>query len=155
MISNVKGSIMGLAGEVTENVSDPSLSSVEATLDVSTLNTGEGQRDTHVKSGDFLDVEKYPTITFKSTKVQRKSNEEYEVSGELTLHGVTRPVTLEVEGPSPQHKDPWGNTRIGLSATTKINRKDFGLTYNAALETGGVLIGEEVHVTIDVELIKQ
>lgn len=154
MISNVKGSIRGIDGKLLENTADRALSTVEATLDVSTLHTGDAQRDTHVKSADFLNVETYPTMTFQSTKVERKGDDEYVVTGELTLHGVTKPVTLAVEGPSPEHKDPWGNVRIGLSATTKINRKDFGLSWNAALETGGVLIGEDVHVAIDLELIK-
>src|SRR6201999_1205700 len=115
MISNVKGSIKGLAGDVQEHATDSSLSVIEATLDVSTLSTGDAQRDGHLKSGDFLDVEKFRTIAF---------------TGDLTIHGVTRQVTLEVEGPSAPQKDPWGNTRIGLEATTKINRKDFGLTWN-------------------------
>ena len=154
MISNVKGSIKGISGDLTEHATDASLSSIEATLDVSTLSTGEAQRDGHLKSADFLEADKYPTITFKSTKVERKGPEEYAVTGDLTIHGVTKPVVLAVEGPSAPHKDPWGNTRIGLSATTKINRKDFGLTWNASLETGGILVGEEVHITIDVELIK-
>ena len=154
MISNVKGAIKGITGDLTEHATDASLSSIEATLDVSTLSTGEAQRDGHLKSADFLEAEKYPTITFKSTKVERKASDEYAVTGDLTIHGVTKPVTLAVEGPSAPHKDPWGNTRIGLSATTKINRKDFGLTWNATLETGGILVGEEVHITIDVEFIK-
>lgn len=154
MIANVKGAIKGITGELTENVTDTSLSSIEATLDVNTINTGEAQRDAHLKSADFLDTEKYPTITFKSTKVEKKGHEEYAVTGDLTIHGVTKPATLAVEGPTPPQKDPWGNTRIGLAATTKINRKDFGLTYNAALETGGVLVGEEVHITIELELVK-
>ena len=154
MISNVKGSITGITGDLTEHATDASLSSIEATLDVATLNTNDAQRDGHVKSADFLEVEKYPKITFKSTKVERKASDEYAVTGDLTIHGVTKPVTLTVEGPSAPHKDPWGNTRIGLSATTKINRKDFGLTWNATLETGGILVGEEVHITIDVEFIK-
>jgi polyisoprenoid-binding protein YceI len=154
MISNVKGSITGITGDLTEHATDASLSSIEATLDVATLNTNDAQRDGHVKSADFLEVEKYPKITFKSTKVDRKASDEYAVTGDLTIHGVTKPVTLTVEGPSAPHKDPWGNTRIGLSATTKINRKDFGLTWNATLETGGILVGEEVHITIDVEFIK-
>lgn len=154
MIANVKGAIKGITGDLREHATDASLSSIEATLDVSTIHTGEGQRDTHLKSGDFLDTEKYPTITFRSTKVDKKGAAEYSVTGDLTIHGVTKPVTLAVEGPTQAHKDPWGNTRIGLEATTKINRKDFGLTYNAALETGGVLVGEEVHITVDLELIK-
>lgn len=154
MISNVKGSIKGLRGDLTEHATDKSLSSIEATLDVSTLHTGDDQRDGHLKSADFLDAEKYPTITFRSTSVKAKGTDEYAVTGDLTIHGVTRPVTLAVEGPTQPHKDPWGNTRIGLSATTKIDRKEFGLTWNSALETGGVLVGEDVHITLDVELIK-
>lgn len=154
MISNVKGAITGITGDLQEHATDSSLSSIEAALDVSTLNTNDAQRDGHLKSADFLEVDKYPKITFKSTKVERKGDEEYAVTGNLTMHGVTKPVTLKVEGPTPPQKDPWGNTRIGLSATTKVNRKDFGLTWNAALETGGVMVGEEVHISIDLELIK-
>jgi polyisoprenoid-binding protein YceI len=154
MISNVKGSIQGVSGDLTEHTGDASLSSIEATLDASTLSTGEPTRDAHLKNADFLDLEKYPTITFKSTGVQRKGDEEYAVTGDLTVHGVTRPVTLAVEGPTQPHKDPWGNVRIGLAATTKINRKDFGLIWNTALETGGILIGEEVHITIEAQFIK-
>jgi polyisoprenoid-binding protein YceI len=154
MIANVKGSIKGITGDLTEHTTDASLSSIEATLDVSTLNTGEPDRDKHLKSADFFELEKYPTITFKSTTVKRKGPDEYAVTGDLTIHGVSRPATLAVEGPTQPHKDPWGNIRIGLSATTKINRKDFGLTWNAALETGGILVGEEVHITIEAEFIK-
>ena len=154
MIANVKGTIKGITGDLTEHTTDASLSSIEATLDVSTLNTGEPQRDGHLKSADFLELEKYPTITFKSTQVERKGEEKYAVTGDLTIHGVTRPVTLSVEGPTPPQKDPWGNVRIGLEATTKIDRKDFGLTWNTALETGGILVGETVHITIEAEFIK-
>ena len=154
MIANVKGTIKGITGDLTEHTTDASLSSIEATLDVSTLNTGEPQRDGHLKSADFLDLEKYPIITFKSTQVERKGGEEYAVTGDLTIHGVTRPVTLSVEGPTPPQKDPWGNVRIGLEATTKIDRKDFGLTWNTALETGGILVGDTVHITIGAEFIK-
>ena len=154
MIANVKGTIKGITGDLTEHTTDASLSSIEATLDVSTLNTGEPQRDGHLKSPDFLELEKYPTITFKSSQVERKGEEEYAVTGDLTIHGVTRPVTLSVEGPTPPQKDPWGNVRIGLEATTKIDRKDFGLTWNTALETGGILVGDTVHITIEAEFIK-
>jgi polyisoprenoid-binding protein YceI len=154
MIANVRGAIQGITGVLMEHATDKSLSSIEATLDASTINTGEAQRDAHLKSADFLDVEKYPTITFKSTKVEQKGADEYSVTGDLTIHGVTKPVTLAVEGPTQEHKDPWGNMRIGLEATTKINRKDFGLTYNTALEMGGVLVGEEVQITIELELVK-
>ena len=154
MIANVKGHIKGITGDLTEHTTDASLSSIEATLDVSTLNTGEPQRDAHLKSPDFLELEKYPTVTFKSTQVERKGEDEYAVTGDLTIHGVTRPVTLSVEGPTPPQKDPWGNVRIGLEATTKIDRKDFGLTWNTALETGGILVGDTVHITIEAEFIK-
>ena len=154
MIANVKGTIKGITGDLTEHTTDASLSFLEATLDVSTLNTGEPQRDGHLKSPDFLELEKYPTITFKSTQVERKGEDEYAVTGDLTIHGVTRPVTLSVEGPTPPQKDPWGNVRIGLEATTKIDRKDFGLIWNTALETGGILVGDTVHITLEAEFIK-
>ena len=154
MISNVKGRFTGLEGTILENPSDPTRSTVEASIDVSTINTHDAQRDAHLKSGDFFDAEKYPAMTFKSTKVERKGEAEYRVTGDLTLHGVTKPVTFEVEGPSAPAKDPWGNTRIGLSATAKINRKDFGLNWNAALETGGILVGEDVQITLDVQFVK-
>jgi polyisoprenoid-binding protein YceI len=154
MISNVKGRFSGLNGTLLEDPADPTRSSIEASFDVSTVNTHDEQRDGHLKSADFFDVEKYPAITFKSSKVVRKGEEEYVVTGDLTIHGVTKAVTLDVEGPSRPAKDPWGNTRIGLSATTKINRKDFGLNWNAALETGGFLVGEDVHITLDLQFIK-
>ncbi len=154
MISNVKGTLKGISGTLTEHATDSSLSSIEATIDVSTINTGEIQRDGHLKSADFFEAEKYPTMTFKSTGVVQKGEGEYAVAGDLTMHGVTRPVTFAVEGPSAPGKDPWGNTRIGLTATAKVNRKDFGLNWNAALETGGILVGEDVHITLDVQFIK-
>jgi polyisoprenoid-binding protein YceI len=153
MISNVKGSFSGLSGVLTEHASDSTLSSVEASIPVATISTGDPQRDGHLKSADFFDAEKYPTLNFKSTKVVRQGDT-YEVTGDLTIDGVTKPVTFAVDGPSAPGKDPWGNTRIGLSATTKINRKDFGLGWNAALETGGFLVGEEIAITLDVEFIK-
>jgi polyisoprenoid-binding protein YceI len=154
MISNVKGRISGLTGTLTEHTVDSTLSSVEASVDLSTLTTGDAQRDGHLKSTDFFELEKHPTMTFKSTRVVPKGEGEYAVTGDLTIHGITKPVTFAVEGPSAPGKDPWGNTRIGLSATTKINRKDFGLNWNAALETGGVLVGEDVQITLDVQFIK-
>jgi polyisoprenoid-binding protein YceI len=154
MISNVKGNFSGLNGVLKENSGDHALSSVEAIVDVNTLSTGDAQRDGHLKSSDFFEIEKFPTMTFKSTSVKRKSEDEYAVTGDLTLHGVTKPVTFAVEGPSPPNKDPWGNTRIGLSATARINRKDFGLTWNAALETGGILVGEDVSISLEVQFIK-
>lgn len=154
MISNVKGKFTGISGVLKLNEADLTLSSIEATIPVATVSTGDEQRDGHLKSADFFDAEKLPTFSFKSTGVTVKGEEELEVTGELTLHGVTKTVKFAVEGPSQPGKDPWGNARIGLSATTKINRKDFGLTWNSALETGGVLVGEDVAITLDVEFIK-
>ena len=154
MISNVKGSFSSLSGTLTEHATDATLSSVEATIDIGTVSTGDAQRDTHLKSADFFDVEKYPTMTFKSTQVKPNSDGGYDVTGDLTMHGVTRQQTFAVEGPTPPTKDPWGNTRIGLSATAKINRKDYGLNWNAALEAGGVLVGETVSVTMEVQFVK-
>jgi polyisoprenoid-binding protein YceI len=154
MISNVKGNFSALSGVLKLNDADPTQSSVEATIPVSTLGTGDSQRDGHLKSADFFDAEKFPTFTFKSSHVAQHTFGAHKVTGELTLHGVTRPVTFDVEGPSEPGKDPYGNMRVGLSATTKINRKDFGLSWNSALETGGVLVGEEVTITLEVQFIK-
>ena len=154
MISNVKGSFNGLSGILTENQGDPTLSAVEASIDVSTVSTGDAQRDGHLKSADFFDVEKYPTMTFKSTSVKPNGDGGYNVTGDLNLHGTTRQQTFVVDGPSAPGKDPWGNTRIGLSATTKISRKDYGLNWNAALETGGILVGDDVNITLEVQFIK-
>jgi polyisoprenoid-binding protein YceI len=154
MISNVKGNFSGLNGTLTEHTIDSSLSTIEAAIPVTSVNTGDAQRDGHLKSADFFDAEKYPEMTFKSTSVEKKGNEEYAVTGNLTIHGVTKPVTFAVEGPTAPGKDPWGNTRVGISATARINRKDFGLNWNATLETGGILVGEDVHITLEAQFIK-
>jgi polyisoprenoid-binding protein YceI len=154
MISNVKGSFNGLSGTLTENNGDPTLSVVEASVDVNTVATGDAQRDAHLKSADFFDAEKYPTMTFKSTSVKPNGDGGYNVTGDLSLHGQIRQQTFVVDGPSAPGKDPWGNTRIGLSATTKISRKDYGLNWNAALETGGILVGDDVTITLEVQFIK-
>ncbi len=154
MISNVKGEFSTLTGSLTLDGDNIANSSVEATIDATTISTSDPQRDAHLKSADFFDVEKFPTLNFKSTKVSKKGGEEISVAGDLTIHGVTRPVVFAVEGPSAPAKDPWGNTRVGLSATSKINRKDFGLTWNSTLETGGILVGEDITITLDVQFIK-
>ncbi len=154
MISNVKGQFTGITGELVFDDATPANSTIEATIPIATLSTGDEQRDGHLKSADFFDAEQFPTATFKATDITRNAPGEHSVSGELTVHGVTQKVTFEVEGPSAPGKDPWGNTRIGLSATAKINRKDFGLTWNAALETGGVLVGEDVAVVLDIQFIQ-
>jgi polyisoprenoid-binding protein YceI len=154
MISNVKGKFGNISGLLTLDGGDPAQSSVEATIPIATVNTGDDQRDGHLKSGDFFDAEKFPEMSFKSTQVKSTAPGELAVTGDLTLHGVTKSVTFAVEGPSEPAKDPWGNMRVGLSATAKISRKDFGLTWNAALETGGVLVGDDVAITLDVQFIK-
>ena len=154
MISNVKGQFTGVSGKLSLDEAEITKSSIEATIDAATVNTREAQRDQHLKSADFFDVEKFPTLSFRSTHVSRSGEGELKVDGDLTIHGVTRKASFAVEGPTAPAKDPWGNTRIGLSATTKINRKDYGLTWNAALETGGILVGEEITITLDVEFVK-
>ena len=154
MISNVKGQFTGLSGVLTLDEGDLTRSRIEATIDAASINTREAQRDGHLKSTDFFDVEKFPTLSFKTTGVKRNGDNELTATGDLTIHGVTRPVVFNVEGPTPPAKDPWGNTRIGLAATTKINRKDFGLHWNSTLETGGILVGEDVTITLDVQFVK-
>lgn len=154
MITNVKGQFTGVAGVLKLDEQDVTNSHIEASIEAATINTREAERDKHLKSADFFDVEKFPTLTFASTSITRKGEGELEVEGDLTIHGVTRKVVFDVEGPTSPGKDPWGNTRIGWTATTKINRKNFGLNWNAALETGGILVGDEVTLTLDVEAVK-
>jgi polyisoprenoid-binding protein YceI len=154
MISSVKGEFTKITGRAVYDPEKPESLSAEATIDVNTINTREPDRDNHLKSADFFDVAKFPTITFKSKRAT-KGPDGLKLTGDLTIHGVTREVTLDVEGPTPPLKDPWGFTRVGASATTRINRKDFGLTWNQALEAGGVLVGDEVKITVDVELVAQ
>jgi polyisoprenoid-binding protein YceI len=154
MISNVKGQFTTVKGTLVLDEADLTKSHVEAFIDAASITTRDPQRDTHLKSTDFLDVEKFPVLSFKSTRINPSGDAELAVTGDLTIHGVTRNVTFTVEGPTPPAKDPWGNTRLGLSATTKISRKDFGLNWNAALETGGILVGDEVTITLDVQFIK-
>ena len=154
MISNVKGQFTGVQGVLVLDETDLTRSHVEASIEAASITTRDAQRDTHLKSADFLDVEKFPTLSFKSTRISRTGAGELAVAGDLTIHGVARNVIFTVEGPTPPAKDPWGNTRLGLSATTKISRKDFGLNWNAALETGGILVGDEVTITFDVQFEK-
>jgi Uncharacterized conserved protein len=155
MISNVRGDFKSVKGTVVYDPENLAASSIEAEIDVNSLNTRDENRDAHVKSAEFFNVEKYPSITFKSTKVEREGEGEFKITGGLTILGVTKEVVLKVEGPSDEAKDPWGNVRIGASATTKIKRSEYGLTWNAALETGGVMLGDEVKIELDVELVKQ
>jgi len=155
MISNVKGQFQKTSGTITVNGSDPTSAKIDATIDASSIDTRVEKRDMHLKSPDFLDVAKYPTITFKSTKVEADGPGKWKMTGDLTLHGVTKPVVLEVESSGTPIHDPMGNTRAGASATTKIKRGDFGLTWNKVLESGGVMVGDEIAISIDVEAIKK
>jgi polyisoprenoid-binding protein YceI len=152
MVTKVRGRFSDVEGTVQIG-EDASLISVEATIQVASVDTRSADRDGHLKSADFFDVEQFPTMTYRSTSVQ-VSGDGFVVDGELTLHGVTKPVQLEVtaEGVAT---DPFGNARAGFSAEAEINRKDFGLTWNAALETGGVLVSEKIKITLDVSAIKQ
>jgi polyisoprenoid-binding protein YceI len=154
MISNVLGEFTGVTGALTLDRADITNSRIEASIDAATISTHDPQRDAHLKSADFFDAEKFPALTFKSTRITKTADGELAVTGVLSIHGVSRNVVFEVEGPSAPAKDPYGNTRIGLSATTRINRKEFGLIWNGTLETGGVLVGEQVTITLDVQFIK-
>jgi polyisoprenoid-binding protein YceI len=155
MITNVRGEFTQLEGKVSWDPKKPEATQIEATIDVASISTREEKRDGHLKSPDFFDVEKFPKITFKSKSVKAKSADELSVTGDLSIHGVTKEVVLEVEGPSAKATDPFGNVRVGATASTKIKREDFGLVWNAALEAGGVLVGNDVKITIDISLIQQ
>jgi polyisoprenoid-binding protein YceI len=154
MVSNVKGTFDKHTGVVDINDKDITKSKVTVTIDTASVNTNVQKRDEHLRSGDFFDVEKFPTMTFVSKKVAKAGKGKLAVTGDLTLHGITKEVVLSVEGPSKESKDPWGNIRSGAAATAKINRKDFGLVWNKALETGGVAVGEEITINLEIEMIK-
>jgi len=154
MISNVKGHFAKVTGALTLDQADVARSSVAAVIEAASIATRDQQRDAHLQSADFLQVEEFPTLSFKSTGITRVRDGELAVAGNLTIRGVTKRVTFMVEGPTAPAKDPWGNTRIAVTATTRINRKDFGLTWNTALETGGILVGDEVTITLDAEFVK-
>ena len=154
MVSNVRGSFEKHSGVVDIDDKDITKSKVEVTIDTASINTNVQKRDEHLRSADFFDVAKYPTMTFVSRKVVKAGKDNLKVTGDLTLHGITREVVLDVEGPTMESKDPWGNIRRGAVASTKINRKDFGLTWNKTLETGGVVVGDEVTINLEIEMIK-
>ena len=153
MISTVRGEFHGVNGTVILDDKDPSKSVVNVTIDAASVDTREPDRDKHLKSPDFFDVAKYPTITFKSTKVEPAGPGKLKVLGDLTIHGVTRQVTLDVTTPKEPIKDPWGLQRSAVYGTTKINRQDFGVKWNSALDAGGVAVSDDVNITLDVEMI--
>jgi polyisoprenoid-binding protein YceI len=153
VISTVRGEFSKVEGSAAIDDADLTKSSVQASIDVASVNTREPKRDAHLKSADFFDAEKFPKITFKSTKVEKAGEGALKVTGDLTIKGVTRSVVLDLTGPTKEIKDPWGLTRRGLSATTKINRKDFGVSWGPMIEAGPV-VGDEVTIMIEAELIK-
>ena len=154
MVSTVRGTFDTFDVTATIDENDVSRSSVEATIEVASVNTRNEKRDDHLKGADFFDVATHPTLTFKSKAVEKIQDNAYKVTGDLTLMGVTKEVVLEVTGSPKAMKDPWGNSRVGGTATTTINRTDYGLKYNSVLDSGGVAIGEEVEITIDIELVQ-
>jgi polyisoprenoid-binding protein YceI len=154
MISTVRGRFERFTGTIEADEQDPTRSRVEVQIDAASIDTRTPQRDADLRGPNFLDVEKYPTITFKSKRIERLDATHGRIIGDLTIRGVTKEVVLDVEY-AGQAKSPWGTISAGFSARTKINRKDWGLTWNVALETGGVLVGDEITVEIEVELVKQ
>jgi polyisoprenoid-binding protein YceI len=154
-ISTVRGAFSKVNGIVALDDKDITKSVVNVTIDVNTVDTREPDRDNDLRSDKFFDVAHYPTITFKSKKVEQVAPGKLKVTGDLTIRGTTKEVVLDVDGPTPPMKDPWGNTRVAVNAATKINRQDFGVKWNATLDNGGVVVGDDVNITIDAELIKQ
>ena len=152
VIAKVRGSFDRWQGTLEFDEENPLAAKIAVRIEAGSIDTRDAKRDAHLASPDFFDVEKYPELAFESTKVE-KAGRGYRLAGNLTLHGVTRPVALEVESLGVA-KDPWGNDRIAFSAETSINRKDYGLTWNQALETGGVLVGETVEITLDVQAVR-
>jgi len=155
MISNLKGHFTRVTGTLLLNEADLTQSSVEAAIEIASIHTRDEGRDAHLKGAEFFDAEQFPTIQLKSTHIALRSDGELVVTGDLTIKGLTRSVQFAVEGPSPPTRDPFGNTRIGVSATTQINRKDFGLTWNTVLEAGGFMVGEDIGIALDLEFVKQ
>ncbi len=154
MISTVRGGFGKVTGTVNYDGKNLAKAKVNANIDAKTINTGEEKRDEHLRGKDFFETEKFPNITFKTTSIKPKGKGKFTMTGDLTMHGVTKPVALAVEGPSQEIKDKQGNRKVGFSATGTINRKDFGVTYNSVLDGGGVALGEEVPITLDIELSK-
>jgi polyisoprenoid-binding protein YceI len=153
MISTVHGQFRTFTASATGDPAEPEKATIEATIDVGSVDTGNEKRDSHLKSADFFDVDQFPKMTFKSKKIEPAGSGKYKVTGDLTLHGVTKEVVLEVEG--PMKPIVMGNTKSGAHVTAKINRKDFGVSWNKAMDGGGVVVGDDVDVTIDVEAIKK
>jgi len=153
VVSKVRGRFTKFTGNVELDEGDLARSVVEATIDASSIDTGTGQRDDHLRSADFFDVERFPEIRFRSTQIEKLGEDRYRLTGDLTIRDVTRPIALEAEY-GGRGKDPWGNERAAFSATTAIKRSDYGLTWNQALEAGGILVGERVDIELDVQAVR-
>jgi polyisoprenoid-binding protein YceI len=153
MITNVRGEFSSFSGEVSYDSKKPEAATVSASIDVASLSTRDAKRDEHLRSADFFNAEAYPTLTFRSKRVARAGDDRLQVVGDLTIAGTTREVTLDVRDLTSPHTDPWGQRRIGAAARTKVRRSDFGMQWNAALEAGGVLVGDEVTIDIEVSLV--
>jgi polyisoprenoid-binding protein YceI len=154
-ISTVRGAFTKVSGTVQLDDKDISKSSVDVTIDTASVDTRVEARDKDLRSDHFFDVEKYPTITFKSTKVEQVEAGKLKITGDLTIHGATKQVVLDVEGPTAPVKDPWGNQRAAVNATTKINRQDFGMKWNTKMDNGGLVVGDDVAITIDAEMVQK
>jgi polyisoprenoid-binding protein YceI len=154
MISTVRGHFGGVKGNVSLDAKNSAADKVEATIDCSTINTGEPKRDSDLKGEEFFDVKKYPVMKFHSTKVEPGGPGKLRVTGDLTINAITRQVVLDIDGPTDPIKDTQGRTKVGVQATTKVSRKDFGILYNPVMETGGVAVSDEVAIELDIELIK-
>lgn len=154
MFSTVRGNFRGFEGTIVVDSDNPANSIVNVTIDTSTITTGDEKRDEHLRSADFFDAEKYPTITFKSTSIDFKDAEDFTINGELTMHGVTNAVKIKAEQ-TGEGTNPWGVDVAGFEGNAKVNRKEFGLNWNAALEKGGVLVGDDIKISLELEVAKQ
>ncbi len=152
MFTSVKGHFEGISGTIVGDPADLTSADVHLSIDVATVNTRNADRDKHLRTGDFFDVEKYPAMTFVSREIKKTGPDTYEATGDLSMHGVTKTVTVEVTS-GGQGKDPWGGTRAGFSGTITLNRKDFGLMWNVALEAGGLMVGDQVKVSVELETV--
>jgi polyisoprenoid-binding protein YceI len=154
-VSNVTGTFTKFKGSASMDGEDPATLKVEVTIEAASVDTGNEKRDAHLRTADFLDTARYPTISFVSKKIAKGDPGKLKITGDLTLHGVTREITVDLEGPTPEVKDPWGGFRRGATGTTRIDRRDFGITWNTPLDSGGLLVGNEVAIYVEVEWVRK
>ena len=154
MISTVRGQFGGVKGTVVYDPKNPAASTVDATIDVTTINTGQSKRDSDLKSEEFFDVKRYPVMKFKSKSIEAAGPDKLKVTGDLTINAITRPVVLDVDGPTPPIRDPQGREKVGVNATTKVSRKEFGILYNPIMESGGITVSDEVSIVLELELFR-